>query len=123
MVSRIRAALSAGKTPTSHITGDPDHTEWTFWDIRLSNALQQYDELNSGGIPVYWDQNDDVAFDVKTVKSRSEAAIERRKNLDSKKKGLEGVRYYAVPRKIGGGELPTLEEWVAQKAAKNIGRS
>lgn len=118
MIGRIRASLSAGRTPSSHITGDPSLVEWTFWDVRLVNALQQYDDMLVGSIPVYWDQNEEVAFDVKTIRSRSEAAIEQRRNRDSKKKGLEGVRYYATPRKIGGGPLPSLEDWIKQQDAK-----
>ena len=119
MVPRIRAALDAGVPPTAIILRDPGRKEYGEWDLKLAAAYHLFQDLMRGSIPVYWDESDRVAFDVKTGISKSKKAIALREKADStKKKPTEGVYYYAVPRTIDGGPLPTLEEWVAERAAK-----
>lgn len=120
VVSRIRAALDAQVPPSAVLLRDPAHTEYDVWDLKMVAALQVYDELVSGGVPVYWDQNDDVFFEVKRVVSRSRAAVDRAQEQDSKsKKNTAGVMYIPVPKTMGGRPLPTLEDWLAQKAEKD----
>lgn len=89
------------------------------WDLKLIAALYIYDEMMRGSIPVYWDESDRVAFDVKKGISKSRAAIERKQELEEKKKTKTyGEYFYVVPRVIDGGNLPTREEWAAERAAK-----
>lgn len=76
-----------------------------------------------GSVPVYWDQSDRVTFDVNKGKSKSRAKIqaaERRsqKAAENSPEQLDGVYFYAVPRTMDGGPLPTYEEWVEEQARK-----
>lgn len=129
VVSRIRAALDAKVPPSAILLRDPAHTEYDVWDLKLAAALHVYDEMVDGGIPIWWDQNDDVRFEVDRVVSRSRAAIDRAQELDAKaKKDVKGVMYIPRPRKIGGGELPSVKEWQEQKArnerlSKNVNKT
>lgn len=119
LVARIRAAVAAGKPPVAFILGDPTHTEYDAWDIKLATALNVYDDMMRGSIPVYWDESDRVTFDVKVGVSKSRRAIDAKEAQDSKSKDPHhGRYYYAVPRVIDGGALPTMEEWVKEKKAK-----
>jgi hypothetical protein len=122
LIPRIRAALDAGVPPTAIILRDPERKEYNSWDLRIAAAYHIHEDLMRGSVPIYWDESDRVAFDVKTGVSKSRAAIDRREDADRAKnkdgKGLEGRYYYAVPRVIDGGALPTLEEWIAEKEAK-----
>jgi hypothetical protein len=119
LVPRIRAALDAKVPPSAIILRDPEHTEYDAWDLKMVAAYHVYNDMMRGSIPIYWDESDRVAFDVKTGVSKSKAALDRKEEQESKKKGTRhGVYHYAVPRTIDGGPLPTLEEWAAEKAAK-----
>lgn len=119
VVPRIRAALDAGVPPTAIILRDPERTVYGEWDLKLAAAIQVYNELMRGNVPVYWDESERVAFDVKVGKSKSRAAIERREEADQKaKRDTKGLYYYAVARTIDGGPLPTLPEWLDERAAK-----
>lgn len=101
------------------ILRNPRHKEYTDWDLRLLVAYYTHDQLLRGSVPVYWDESDRVAFDVKTGISKSRRAISQREERDSKKgQAQHGVYYYAVPRAIDGGPLPTMEEWLAEREAK-----
>lgn len=119
LVPRIKAAVSANKPPLSFIFEDPKHTEYNAWDIKLSVALNVYENMMRGSVPVYWDESDRVRFEVARGVSKSRAAIERREAQDGKKKDAQhGVYYYAIPHTIDGGPLPTQEEWLEERAAK-----
>jgi hypothetical protein len=119
LVPRIRAALDAGVPPTAIILRDPGRKEYGAWDLKLAAAYHIYSDMLRGSVPVYWDESDRVTFDVKVGKSKSRAAIERREEADSKgKKDTKGLYYYAVPRTIDGGPLPTLDEWHEERLRK-----
>lgn len=93
-------------------------------DLKLIKAYHIREDMMIGNVPIYWDQSDRVSFDVKTGISKSKAATERwerqqeKKNANNKAGTTPGLFAYAVPRTIDGGPLPTLEEWAAEKAAK-----
>ena len=120
VIPRIRAALDAGVPPTAVILRDPGRKEYGVWDLKLVAALRLYDDLMRGSIPVYWDESDRVRFEVKTGLSKSNRAIQMRQERDEKNKGVEtkGMYYYAVPQTIDGGPLPTREEWLEERMAK-----
>lgn len=118
LLPRIRAALDAKVPPSAIILRDPGHTEYDEWDLKLIAAYHIHEDFMVGTVPVYWDQSDRVAFDVKTGHSKSRAALDRKQELDSKKNVKPGTYYYVVPRTIDGGPLPTREEWAAEQAAK-----
>lgn len=61
-----------------------------------------------------------MAFDVSARVSRSRAAIERAQEKANKSKSQQHGRYYVVePRVIGGGELPTKDEWMEEQIKKS----
>jgi hypothetical protein len=124
LVPRIRAALDAKVPPSAIILRDPAHKDHTVWDLKLIAAYHIHADMMVGNIPIYWDQSDRVAFDVRTGVSKSRAAIERREEAATGKgkKVPPGTFYYAVPRTIDGDPLPTMEEWLIEKAEKE-GRS
>lgn len=108
--------------PKQVIFEDPSHTEYDFWDLRLLKAHHFAEDFTRDGIPVWWDESDDVAFEVKRRTSRSKAALSRAEEQDSKSKAKHHGRYYIpVPKRIGGGDLPTFQEWV-QARARQEGR-
>lgn len=115
--------MSVNKPPTAFILEDPTHTEWDDWDIKLAIALTIYDDMLRGSVPIYLDESDRVRFEVGTGLSKSRAAIERQEARDAEKNKNgknpnHGVYYYPIPKTIDGGDLPTLEEWLAEKEAK-----
>lgn len=60
-----------------------------------------------------------MSFDVKTVVSKSKAAMGRwEKKMEKSTNKNPGLMGYPVPRTIDGGPLPTLEEWLEEEAAK-----
>lgn len=119
LVPRIRAALDAQVPPTAIILRDPEHKEYGVWDFKLVTALRIYDDMMRGSVPIYWDESDRVAFDVKVGVSKSKAAIEIRQSRDEKKKtNTPGRYYYVTPRVIDGGLLPTREEWIEERMKK-----
>jgi hypothetical protein len=72
------------------------------------------------GIPIWWDESERVAFDVKSRVSKSRAAIERaQENASKNKKPVHGRYFVAEPKVIDGGELPTREEWAEEQAKKS----
>lgn len=100
---------------------DPDHVTWGIYDFRLAKAIQIHDDLTSNGFPINWDRSERVTFDVKSVVSKSQAALDRKQEQvqrPSAPKPAPGVRYYAVPRTIDGGPFPTMEEWLEEQRDK-----
>jgi hypothetical protein len=123
-VPRIRAALDAGVPPLAVILRDPSHTEYNRWDLKLVAAYHIYEDMLVGNIPVHWDQSDRVTFDVKRGVSKSKAKIAATERAYQKRNAkndsaMDGVYFYAVPRTMDGGPLPTIEEWQAEQAAKS----
>ncbi len=105
--SYIRAAVKANLPPKQVIFNDPSHTEYDFWDLRLLKAYH-FGE----------DESDRVNFEVKRRTSRSQAALDRAKEQDSKgnKKPVPGRYYVPVPKTNDGGALPTFDEWAKAQA-------
>jgi hypothetical protein len=102
------------------IFNDPSHKEWTVWDYKLYKAYFMKEDWYRDGIPVWWDESDRVAFDAEPRISKSRAAIEKAQEKASKAKTQTHGRYYiAKPRVIGGGELPTRDEWIQEQEIKS----
>ena len=116
----LKAAVKSGQPPTAVILNDTSHKEWTQWDYKLFKAHYILEDWYRDGIPIWWDESDRVAFEAKARVSKSRAAIERAQESAGKKKNTVHGRYFiAEPRVIGGGELPTRDEWVEEQAAKS----
>lgn len=120
MVPRIRAALDAKVPPRAILLGDPAIKEYNSWDLKIVTAYRIHEDFMRGSVPVYWDESDRVAFDVKVGISKSRRALDRREEADNKKEGLDtkGRYYYVEPRTIDGGPMPTYEEWLEERARK-----
>ena len=120
MGTRLKAAATAGKPPLMFILGDPEHTEWDSWDIKLALAYQISEELSQGGVPVYWDRSDRVRFTAESYISKSKAAVDRAEEKASKGNTKNyGKIFYPKPQTVDGGPLPTLEEWLEESRLKH----
>jgi hypothetical protein len=91
------------------------------WDYRLLKAQYMIDEWYRDGIPIWWDESERVTFNAKGRISKSRAAIERAQEASTKgnKKAVPGRYFIAEPQVIGGGELPTREEWMEEQSIKS----
>lgn len=108
--------------PTAVILSDPTHTDYTKWDYKLLKAYYLKQEFMSGNFPVWIDRSPRVEFEVKSFKSKSAAALERKQAAEAKKEGNTdyGRQFYAVPITIDGGPMPTLRDYLEEEA-KNKG--
>lgn len=72
------------------------------------------------GIPVWWDESDDVNFEVEKRISRSRAATQRAEESENgkDKKSPPGRYYIPIPKARGGQSLPTFADWVEETARK-----
>ncbi len=119
-MSFVRAAVLAHLPPKMVIFNDPEHKEYDFWDLRLLKAYHFAQDFIRGGIPVWWDESDDVVFEVEKRISRSEAAKQRaEKSETGKDKSAPPGRYYIpVPKTRGGASFPTFKDWIEQEERK-----
>ena len=106
--------------PLGMINRDPD-AKWTKWDFKLVTGLELYDNLATGsGFPVYIDQSDRVRFELNSYVSKSKAVLDRAEENASKGTAKNhGKVFYVTPETIDGGPLPTLEEYLEEKARKD----
>lgn len=72
------------------------------------------------GVPVWWDESDDVFFEVERRISRSRAEVERdqEKENGKDKKAPPGRYYVPVPKTKNGQPLPTFKDWLAAQERK-----
>ncbi|AGY47151.1 hypothetical protein CN1A_42 [Clavibacter phage CN1A] len=77
-----------------------------------------YQSYTDGAYPIWIDRSERVAWDVKSVRSGSRAAVER-KTSGKNFKAAPGVSFYAVPRSIDGGPLPTKRDYLEAQAELN----
>lgn len=119
MVPRVRAAVKINKPPLAVIFEEPER-EWTRWDFRLVKALEIYEDMKTGtGMPMYWDRSDRVRFETESFVSKSKAVLDRAEERASQSKTKNyGKVFYAVPKTMDGGPLPTLEEFLVEQAEK-----
>lgn len=89
------------------------------WDYRLLKAHFILEDWYRDGIPIWWDESERIAFEVKGRTSKSRAAIERAQENAGKgnKKAVPGRYFIAQPVVIDGGDFPTRDEWLDEQAA------
>ena len=112
----LKVAVQIGQPPRAVILNDPSITEWTALDYRLAKAYEL--RQTYGVYPPWIDRSERVAFDVKTFIYKSAAAVERKQQTEQNRKGYKpvpGKRYYAVPRTIDDGPMPTMEEYYEER--------
>lgn len=99
---------------------DPSHTAYDYWDLKLLKAFYFSEDFIRSGVPIWWDESDDVVFDVEKRISRSRAATEQAEKKESSNgKDIPPGRYYIpIPRTRGGASFPTFEEWLTQQERK-----
>lgn len=112
----LKVAVQSGLPPRAILLNDPTIKEWAPIDIKLAKAYEL--RQTYGDIPPWIDRSDRVQFEARTFVSKSAAAIERKQDQDSKKKSRPGVRYYAVPKVVDGGPMPTMAEYYEELARK-----
>lgn len=112
--------MDANLPPKQVIFNDPTHTEYDFWDLRLLKAAFFAKDFIREGVPIWWDESDDVTFEVERKTSRSRAAVQRAEDSDNKgdKKAPPGRYYIPVPRTRGGASFPTFSEWIEDQERK-----
>lgn len=71
----------------------------------------------TGAFPVWIDQSPRVMFEAKSFVSKSEAAIEQAQ-ANSSKSTIKGQRWYAIPRVMDGGTMPTMREYLEEESRK-----
>lgn len=73
-------------------------------------------DFSRDGIPVWWDESDDVDFEIKRKTSRSHGAVERAEKQDTsgKQERPPGRYYVPVPKTRGGKPFPTLADYLQQ---------
>jgi len=119
-MSYVRAAVAANLPPKQVIFNDPSHTSYDFWDLRLLKAYHFAQDFIRDGIPVWWDESDDVFFEAEGRISRSKAAIQKKEKSESGKDKTppDGRYYQAIPKTRNGKPLPTFADWLDQVARK-----
>jgi hypothetical protein len=119
-LSYIRAAVRANLPPKQVIFNNPAHKEYDFWDLRLLKAYYLTEDFTRDGIPLWWDESDDVFFEVEKRVSRSKAAVQRAEKGETGKDREPPLgRYYVpVPKTRGGAPLPSLDDWQEELARK-----
>lgn len=112
--------MTANLPPKQVIFNDPKHTEYDYWDLKLLKAYHFAQDFVRDGVPVWWDESDDVFFEVEKRISRSRAAVERVQKAESGKDKTPPLgRYYSpVPKTRGGAPFPTFEDWTKEQQRK-----
>lgn len=123
--SYLRAAINANLPPKQVIFNDPTHTEYDFWDLRLLKAYYFAQDFYRDGIPVFWDESDDVMFEVEKRISRSRAAVQRAEDSENKgeRKAPPGRYYIPTPKTRGGAPFPTFKDWLNDEQRKSQKKS
>jgi hypothetical protein len=89
------------------------------WDYRLLKAQYILNDWYRDGVPIWWDESDNVTFEAEARISKSKAAIERAQEKAGKAKRTVHGRYFvAKPIAIGGKEMPTRGEWIEEQNIK-----
>jgi hypothetical protein len=72
------------------------------------------------GVPIWWDESDDVFFEAEKKISRSRAAVQRAEESETgkDKKAPPGRYYVPVPKTKGGKPLPSFLQWTEEQARK-----
>lgn len=121
-LSFIRAAVAAHLPPKQVIFNDPSHKEYDFWDLRLLKAYFFTQDFFREGVPIWWDESDEVMFDAVPRISRSRAAVQRaEQNENAGDKSSPPGRYFVPEPKprMGGQPLPTFADWLKERERKS----
>lgn len=72
------------------------------------------------GIPIWWDESDDVRFEAEGRISRARAAVERaqKRESDKNKEPVPGRYFIPVPKPLGGGGFPSFADWIEEQERK-----
>lgn len=86
----------------------------------LLKAFHFAEDFIRDGVPLWWDESDDVFFEVEKRISRSRAATQRAEKQESgKDKEAPPGRYYVpVPKTRGDAPMPTFKDWIEEQARK-----
>lgn len=88
--------------------------------MKLLKAFHFAEDFIRDGVPIWWDESDDVFFEVEKRISRSRAATQRaEKTENGKDKESPPGRYFIpIPKTRGGGAMPTFKDWIEEQARK-----
>lgn len=91
---------------------------WGMWDIRMLKAYHMLQDMMQGDWPVWIAQSDRISWETQKKVDRPKASLDK---AMEEKNPPKGRVYHVIPKVNDGGEWPTLEEWIADKADKNKG--
>ena len=106
------------------IFNDPTH-EWCKWDFLLIKAYYFLENMMQGDYPIWIADSDRVRWEVEKKTSRPQAALDKAKHDEQRrmdKKGASpkyGLQFVLKPKVSDGGAMPTLREWLEERADKD----
>lgn len=128
IVPKIKAAITAGIKPTSMIFHTQPDEDWVRFDFMLLEAYQslQDETCPKCGHPIWLcrSQSADIYFDVQDDYCQADRALKEHEAKSNKSKPSAsekkafGQFFYTVPKTVPGAELPTREQYYADKAAE-----
>lgn len=89
-------------------------------DYKLVKAYYLKQSYMSGNFPVWIDRHPRVKFEVKSFVSNSARALEAKQAQEANKTGTPsyGKQFYAIPKTLDGGPLPTMRDYLEEEAKK-----
>lgn len=112
----IRAAIDSGRPPLELLLDEPNRKR-SRWDGILIKAIYLQEAYELEGYPIWYEESDAIAFEVRHRDVRSQAVVERAQKAESKKDNpTPGRRFYAVPKLVPGKKWPTRKAWLASKS-------
>lgn len=130
----MKVALRVGQRPTAvllhdfyalhrnSVTGEPDEDPtWTDWDYILAEVGQMLEDYRTPEGHMFWEaESERVTFDAQRKINRARAAIERKTKGSKNKpyKAQDGEYWITEPVLMYGDDWPTIEEWMAEKEAR-----
>lgn len=113
-MSYVKAAVSANLPPKQVIFNDPAHKEYDYWDLVMLKAYFFAEDFVRDGVPLWWDESDDVYFEAEKRISRSRAATQRAEESENKgdRQPPKGRYYAPIPKTRGDEPFPTFADWV-----------
>lgn len=93
--------------------------EYSRWDMKLIKAYYFEQSYQVEGFPIWVEESPSVTFVARSRIIRSQAAIERAQEAESKKKTpAHGKRFYAEPVVTSGGTWPRRKDWQERERRK-----
>lgn len=116
--------MKANLPPKQVLFNDPKHTEYDYWDLMLLKAYHFCEDYIRDGVPIWWDESDEVFFEAEPRISKSNAATRRAEEVENQgdRKSPPGRYFIPIPKTRGGRAMPTFSDWLKEQEKKSKGR-